>query len=172
MVGADPRKQDIIPPHGFIHKPSVVWPIDALPRKQDRVIKSEEAPPPKPGHADTLRPSSERLKEETRRKKPKASELVQEKMLRQGHSSVNDASARKSSRAMAYEDEISVSGHSRPNDAEEDGSNNEGATASEGSSSQQEHESWDPKPPKVLMDNPDDVPLELRSQIQLYATNE
>jgi len=28
------------------------------------------------------------------------------------------------------------------------------------------------KPPKVLMENPGDVPLELQSQIQIYATNE
>lgn len=33
-------------------------------------------------------------------------------------------------------------------------------------------ETHEPKPPKVLMENPDDVPLELQSQIQIYATNE
>jgi hypothetical protein len=31
---------------------------------------------------------------------------------------------------------------------------------------------WEPKPPKVLMDNPNAVPLELRTQIQHYATTE
>ena len=31
---------------------------------------------------------------------------------------------------------------------------------------------WEPKPPKVLMDDPHATPLELRSQIQIYATNE
>lgn len=31
---------------------------------------------------------------------------------------------------------------------------------------------WEPKPPKVFMDDPNAKPLELRSQIQLYATNE
>lgn len=31
---------------------------------------------------------------------------------------------------------------------------------------------FEPKPPKVLMDNPDAVPLDLKSQIQLYATTE
>lgn len=31
---------------------------------------------------------------------------------------------------------------------------------------------WEPKPPKVLMKNSEDTPLELRGQIQLYATNE
>lgn len=33
-------------------------------------------------------------------------------------------------------------------------------------------EAHEPKPPKVFMENPDDVPLELQSQIQIYATNE
>lgn len=31
---------------------------------------------------------------------------------------------------------------------------------------------WQPKPPKVLMNNPEDPPLELKSQIQLYAATE
>lgn len=31
---------------------------------------------------------------------------------------------------------------------------------------------WRPKPPKVLMENPKETPLELRAQIQHYATNE
>lgn len=31
---------------------------------------------------------------------------------------------------------------------------------------------WEPKPPKVLMKDPKEKPLELRSQIQFYATNE
>lgn len=42
-------------------------------------------------------------------------------------------------------------------------------TSSGGPHSTEEHE---PKPPKVLMENPGDVPLELQSQIQIYATNE
>jgi hypothetical protein len=31
---------------------------------------------------------------------------------------------------------------------------------------------WEPKPPKVFMKDPNAKPLELRGQIQLYATNE
>jgi hypothetical protein len=31
---------------------------------------------------------------------------------------------------------------------------------------------WEPKPPKVLMNNSDAVPLELRAQVQQYATTE
>jgi hypothetical protein len=31
---------------------------------------------------------------------------------------------------------------------------------------------WQPKPPKVLMDNPRDIPLEMHSQIHMYAATE
>lgn len=31
---------------------------------------------------------------------------------------------------------------------------------------------WEPKPPKVLMEDPEAVPLELHAQIQMYATTE
>lgn len=37
---------------------------------------------------------------------------------------------------------------------------------------EEDYDTWEPKPPKVLMDDPKAIPLELRSQIQLYATNE
>lgn len=39
-------------------------------------------------------------------------------------------------------------------------------------SDQRKRQNWEPKPPKVLMEDPSAVPLELRSQIQQYATNE
>jgi hypothetical protein len=31
---------------------------------------------------------------------------------------------------------------------------------------------WQPKPPKILMNNPRDVPLEMHSQIHTYAATE
>lgn len=31
---------------------------------------------------------------------------------------------------------------------------------------------WEPKPPKVLMDDPNAIPLQLNSQIQVYAATE
>jgi len=31
---------------------------------------------------------------------------------------------------------------------------------------------WEPKPPKILMENPNATPLELRSQIQMYTSTE
>ncbi len=33
-------------------------------------------------------------------------------------------------------------------------------------------EHWEPKPPKILMENPNAIPLELHSQMQMYASTE
>lgn len=49
---------------------------------------------------------------------------------------------------------------------------NESVALNHAKPTEEEIESWEPKPPKVLMDDPNAIPLELRSQIQLYATNE
>ena len=54
-------------------------------------------------------------------------------------------------------------------------SSNTAPTRSSEATSETLHEqakSWDPQPPKVLMEDPDAIPLELLTQIQLYATNE
>ena len=47
-----------------------------------------------------------------------------------------------------------------------------GKRAQDESSPDYDPDFWEPKPPKVLMNDPNARPLELRSQIQLYATNE
>lgn len=44
--------------------------------------------------------------------------------------------------------------------------------ASSSSQTAVEDESWEPKPPKVLMKDHAEIPLELHSQIQIYATTE
>ncbi|KAJ7639044.1 Alpha/Beta hydrolase protein [Roridomyces roridus] len=55
---------DIIPPHGFIYRPSTTWPMDLLPEER-RVVPAKSSPPPEPGHADQLRPTEARLAGET-----------------------------------------------------------------------------------------------------------
>ncbi|KAJ7590893.1 Alpha/Beta hydrolase protein [Mycena floridula] len=119
---------DIVPPHGFLAKPSTIWPIDLLPPDGGRVATSTTNAPPKPGHADPLQPDKKRLLE-PEANPPKS----QQEMLAESASPVSTGSD------VDLEAEI---------------------------------EKWEPKPPKVLMDDPTKVPLELRSQIQLYATNE
>ncbi|KAJ3810316.1 hypothetical protein F5876DRAFT_76896 [Lentinula aff. lateritia] len=55
-------KTDIIPLHGFLARPSTLWPIDPVPPLGGRACATESNPPPKPGHADTrhLNPSAYR----------------------------------------------------------------------------------------------------------------
>lgn len=127
---------DIIPAHGFLAKPSTLWPIDLLPPKDGRVQPSKSNPPPEPGHADTLKPSASRLQREQRPKK-----LPQ-----------SDAS------------NVSAAKSSTPTD--------QGGHSDDDPSKGIQYGDFQPKPPKVLMDNKDDIPLELKSQIQLYATTE
>ncbi|KAJ7714315.1 alpha/beta-hydrolase [Mycena maculata] len=53
---------DIIPQHGFLAKPSTLWPVDPL--NEARVVPAKRGPPPDPGHADQLRPTKARVEEE------------------------------------------------------------------------------------------------------------
>nr|GAT59993.1 lipase/esterase [Mycena chlorophos] len=109
---------DIIPVHGFMAKPSTLWPIDLV--GEDRVRTTQNAPPPEPGHADQLRPTKARMDGES-------------------EDGPNAAGSPNTKKADADDYDIDL---------------------------------WEPRPPKVQMSDSDDVPLELHSQIQLYATNE
>ncbi|KAI5124948.1 hypothetical protein M0805_007375 [Coniferiporia weirii] len=124
---------DIIPPHGFIHKPSLAWPVAALPRRDGRIAKTETYPPPEPGHADTLQPSDERIRKSLDEEKT-ALNVPQKEMI-----SGADGVERSLKLPLRTEEVVT---------------------------------DWEPKPPKILMKDPNATPLELRSQIQLYATNE
>ncbi|KAJ3739568.1 hypothetical protein DFH05DRAFT_1513838 [Lentinula detonsa] len=130
---------DIIPVHGFLAKPSTLWPVDPVPPKGGRVRPTKSNPPPEPGHADTLHPSVDRVQGE---QDANTAEPVQsqEGMLQQSE----DRAFRSESRA------------GRKLEVEED----------------YDIDLWEPRPPKVLMEDPEAVPLELRSQIQQYATTE
>ncbi|KAF8195687.1 alpha/beta-hydrolase [Mycena galopus ATCC 62051] len=55
---------DIIPQHGFLAKPSTLWPVDPLPTEDGRVGRTKNDPPPEPGHADQLKPTEARMEEE------------------------------------------------------------------------------------------------------------
>lgn len=148
--------QDIIPPHGFIHKPSVVWPVIPHPQGKGRIIPTETPPPPKPGHADTLKPDTERNRHSERDRIPNVS---QAEMLE-----INEK-ARGSPHVLSHASLTEFGAQS---------SNNGGPCQSSSSSAieHRENDSWEPRPPKILMEDPNATPLELRSQIQLYATNE
>lgn len=128
--------QDILPPHGFLAKPSTLWPIDPIPPPDGRVRESKSNPPPKPGHADTLEPEPSRVKKDVEEGEEAGPPQSQEDMLK----FTEEGTSTLQNQVEAVPEE--------------------------------EYEQWEPKPPKVLMEDPKAVPLELLSQIQLYATNE
>ncbi|KAG1755513.1 Alpha/Beta hydrolase protein [Suillus lakei] len=105
---------DIIPPHGFMNKPSVSWPMDPV-KEGGRVVRTRSDPPSKLCHADA----------------PLTRCLWMPILGTNGRGPSLDS--------IPDLDDIDF---------------------------------WQPRPPKVLMKNPGDVPLKLRSQIQHYATTE
>ena len=124
------------------------------------VTTTETNPPPVPGHADETKPSSKRdhiaeaLPQEL---------LPQDKVPTQA-SMVNLTNIVESA---DWVDTVNTEADSASRVQAEHLPGIE--TSDVRPPSIREHE---PKPPKVLMENPDDVPLELQSQIQIYATNE
>ena len=115
--------KDIVPRHGFLAKPSTLWPNPTIPESGGRVVPTMPNMPPPPGNPDTLKPSLERL---------------------QG----------------------------KRDEGVDDCSSNPGIEPDSDEAELKRVRNWEPKPPKVLMENSNAVPLELRSQIQMYAPTE
>lgn len=118
--------------------------------------KTKSPPPPKPGHADTLKPRLN--KAENEEEAPRDSGPIHSEMLDSvsGSSRTLPSGARNTvadGEANGRSDGSSISSHSTDSSSGNDGGGQ-------------------PKPPKILMEDPSATPLELRSQIQLYATNE
>ena len=121
------------------------------------VATTETTPPPIPGHADETKPSQ---------KRDRIADAVPQEPLPQGE-------APSQASMLMLTDIIESSDWVDDVNAEIGEIQVEPRSPTETSSDLthffEEHE---PKPPKVLMDNPHDVPLELQAQIQIYATNE
>ncbi|KAI0265849.1 hypothetical protein BC834DRAFT_876659 [Gloeopeniophorella convolvens] len=151
---------DIMPPYGFVHRPSATWPPDpVIDGPRARAVPTQTNPPPPPGHADTLAPTAERVEE-------------------QGHLRAVAAMTGTSldTAERAEKGPVQDQGEMEAEVGSDRVSSNAGRdTAAEdraASPDPEEADRWEPKPPKVLMKDPNDRPLELRSQIQQYATNE
>ena len=168
--------QDIIPPHGFIHKPSTLWPVHPKPEGgYTRVVPTKTKPPPQPGHAGKLKPTAdeakdqieERLRQSTERggSVPHASELEDNptEILSQKEMRAQDGLDVSNGDASPAERSPSDGGQSDP---VRDGAKGESSIADV------PLDFYEPKPPKVLMEDPDTTPWELCAQIQLYATTE
>lgn len=158
--------QDIIPPHGFIHKPSAIWPIHPIPPDgEPRAIPTKTHPPPLPGHADTLRPSKERLADQVEQRTEQSGE--EHLPVAAGDLEDDNVKDQKTMQKEDYNEKDDTLQHSGPSygthqtTIRDDDPNYDDALSF-----------WEPKPPKVLMNNPHATPLELRSQIQIYAANE
>ena len=124
------------------------------------VTTTETNPPPIPGHADETKPSS---------KRDRVAGTVPQEPLSQ------DKVPSQSSMMMLADIIESPQWADDVNTeiCQASGIRVQPRTTAEASSIRTcFNEAHEPKPPKVLMENPDDVPLELQSQIQIYATNE
>ncbi|KZT29342.1 alpha/beta-hydrolase [Neolentinus lepideus HHB14362 ss-1] len=176
---------DIIPPHGFMAKPSPVWPIDPVPPPEGRVIRTTTSPPPKPGHADNLK-----SQDGADGVVPAGGHVEsQREMLASGKDMVSSSSngSSESPQDSSGSDQAGQSSGLQAGHGDGEGSETQepsdsdrqtrSSTQANGQADTKTVETDDtdlkePKPPKVLMHDPDEIPLELRAQIQIYATNE
>lgn len=188
---------DIIPPNGFMAKPSTIWPVDPLP-PIDRVAPTTTGPPPEPGHADTVKPNerrvSQRIAEVLKCGTAHVQNAVEDAVEGTGKergSSVPGFIERGSGKQPEGENivtgsELDAVSRLAPgaalDRAEGPGRAGQMRIEERSASSRSDapiaqlreelKENWEPKPPKVLMNDPKETPLELHSQIQQYATNE
>lgn len=149
-------------------KPSTLWPMEAQPDKVGgRTKTSKRGPPPEPGHPDTLKPDPVRLeKQRESRENGRSEDAV-------GPEDVEDKKHMlESSRSPAESDATEPAKSPAAEDVEDSNEANASGSQSPTEPDMDEIDLWEPKPPKVLMDDPNTQPLELLSQIQLYATNE
>ncbi|ETW83742.1 Esterase/Lipase [Heterobasidion irregulare TC 32-1] len=167
---------DIIPPHGFVHKPSTTWPVEPIANGSNRirVTDTKTNPPPGPGHADTLSPTPHRMCAEHNAMRSAKEEGKGVQEMREEEQDRHDGV--QSQNEMLKHMSISESQNEVGEERESGIRRNEELDASDGAAVRNESSGdpslWEPKPPKVLMKDPDTIPLEIRSQIQQYATNE
>ncbi|EIW82351.1 alpha beta-hydrolase [Coniophora puteana RWD-64-598 SS2] len=151
---------DIIPPHGFLAKPSTLWPMDPT-NTTARVVPTTTNPPPKPGHADVLVPQADRPRDDADLDGAAAGLGATDKPKPQAEM------------MKMYGAKDDVSDPFQPSDDKGESSPIGRGPGQVGAESNDDNlETREPKPSKVLMKDPNAIPLELRSQIHLYATNE
>ncbi|KAL0949342.1 hypothetical protein HGRIS_009412 [Hohenbuehelia grisea] len=144
---------DIIPEFGFLAKPSVLWPVDPIPPEGGRVTPAKSSPPPEPGHSDTLKPTVSRA----------ADDAVKDM--------AGESEERVQSQAEMLEGDTPQSGRSKISKAADSHASSE-VPGDKVEDEEYDVDRWEPKPPKVRMKDDDAIPLEMHSQIQLYAMTE
>jgi hypothetical protein len=159
-------------------KPSTLWPVEPL---SDSAVPTATNASPQPGHADTLKPDDERLKRQEEARQTGVAEdatspenVKTQAEMQEGYPGDDLAEEAKSTPASTTLDIPSIVVDGQPaGDSGHDLStfaNDDSFTADQGNMDR--ISSWEPKAAKVLMDDPQATPLELRAQIQMYATNE
>ncbi|KAF9534722.1 hypothetical protein CPB83DRAFT_211167 [Crepidotus variabilis] len=151
---------DIIPQHGFMARPSTLWPIPTVAEGGERVTQTVTNEPPKPGRPDTLKPSKSRVKNE-----------VAGDVYGSG-GRVKSQGAMLDSEDMVNSDEEIPNKEAKASSVSTPQASNSTLQRSKQLETPDDYDQWEPKPPKVLMQNENAVPLELRSQIQMYAPTE
>lgn len=176
---------DIIPPHGFMNKPSVLWPMDPI-KEGGRVAHVHSDSLLKPCYANTP-DAAKNVARDTAQVPPTDTGKHGDSGSKQ-----ETPSGSASTVPPKFQEKASLSdggkcnpagrGHGQGRNQNRNPSNtmpidelvvNNGHGASSDSIPDLDDINfWQPNPPKVLMKNPRDVPLEIRSQIQHYATTE
>ncbi|KAG1815580.1 uncharacterized protein BJ212DRAFT_1357329 [Suillus subaureus] len=166
---------DIIPPHGFMNKPSVLWPVDLI-KEGGRVARAHSNTLLKPCHMDTPGANKNVTRDTAQVSTTDAGKHGDFKPV----GSKQETSSSSASSVLLKSQE--KAGHGRGRDQNRNPSNampiddlavnNKRGPSSDSIPDLDDIDFWQPTPPKVLMKNPRDVPLELRSQIQHYATTE
>lgn len=179
---------DIIPPHGFMNKPSVLWPVDPI-KEGGRIARAHSDPLLKPCHTDTpgvnknvTRGSTQVLPTDAEKHGDSMPVGSKQETSSGSASSVPLKSQEKASLFDGGKCYPPGGGHGRGREQNKNPSNaipiddlavnNKRGPSSDSIPDLDDIDFWQPNPPKVLMKNPQDVPLELRSQIQHYATTE
>ncbi|KAG1806633.1 alpha beta-hydrolase [Suillus plorans] len=175
---------DIIPPHGFMNKPSVLWPVDPI-EGGGRVARAHSDPLLKPCRADipgsdkhVTRHTAQVLPTDAGKKSDSTPVGSKHQLSSNSALSIPLKSQKKSSFFDGGKCDLTGRGHGRSRDQNGNGSNTipmDELAVNRGSVSipnLDDIDFWQPNPPKVLMKNPGDVPLEIRSQIQHYAMTE
>lgn len=179
---------DIIPPHGFMNKPSVSWPVDPI-KEGGRVGRTHSDLLLKPCHADS-QGADKNVTGDTAQIPPTYAEKhgdstpigSKQETSSSSASSVPLTSQKKASLFDGGKCDPAGGRHGRGRDQNRSSSNamptddfavdNGRGPSLDSIPDLDDVDFWQPSPPKVLMKNPRDVPLELRSQIQHYATTE
>lgn len=153
----------------------MLWPVRPLADEQNpRIRKTQTSVPPPPGHADTLDPSSKRIEEQDALRDEAREAHVSISEVEARHADGSEQKPQKEMLQDAGIDPVDFTGDvtRKSGQTTQVGSPDADASAGGTEPTEEDLDRWEPKPPKVLMDDPEAVPLEVLSQIQQYAMNE